>query len=982
MCQVQILTVSGIVPVGAAGPTQLRVTGRLSQCASGQVVVSSSVTAASAPTAPGYGMSGDGFVVVLPITAANVACGDAVTVVAQCYQNQGCQDTYNGPMHCCGVVVSAFDAVVLPGSLTPSQIRVSGSSHGCASSPFILNDPVIVSVSFGMVSAQSGPVSVDPVSGSFFVQIPVPQGAVVQCDDTIAVDAWCSTNPACKSPTVKQRLDCPQCARAEVHIVSVGPCVGTPPTQPITLGATIEIAKGATRFFRWSYGDGTTSPVFQIDNSTGIATTQHIVPPYANPAFPASHPYPPGTYSAELIVTNQQGGALECDRIPIAVTASCDQCPNVTVSASSSGPCVNGKRHVTLQTNVSPPFATTVFQWAFGDGQMGMAAAATSTGTWPNPSNPAVNEHDYSPGTYTATLTNVLSPGCPPVTVQITVDACPTACCPQVGLDAPRVTGCAPGSVVASLSAQLQWMQGCTAVAPTAFEWTLHTPNGTKYQKSTSLPSTDTTAGWHDIGGNPAVVQFPTGGNYSISVSAIIPGVNLPCNPTDNASFPVPPCCPQLIGPLNASAKPGDPCTWMFSAQTSNPNNAPVTFQWSFQDGGSATTSVPQTEHTYMPGASISGMTTLTMKAANCPDQSLSVSVTPACSCPTIGAPSAVVTGCLPGTPMVTLSTSVTPPVANSFAWTVTTPGGSSFTKMTMAASTTDGTGDGAWTDASTGATGPLNLGTAGGYAVSVTASGPNLSPTCMQPRVMSFSVPTCTTGTSTLSCSFWCALAGLFLIAVPISAYISTVAHCLLGPPWNIALQGGIIATAIGVFIAVCGVCCVWLWLLIGAALGVIATIIAAYWLGFPGCWYVALPILIGFVALGVGMAIYCARRASASGSPTASSSSGLSSASGAPAARRLEWNATRMVQAIPEGASSVIAPNIPAGSPNSMVPAGVDNGAEQRENMHSPLPVAASMPPSGLGDWVHNVTQAIGVRPCAACQQRAAWLNRMVQF
>ena len=102
--------------------------------------------------------------------------------------------------------------------------------------------------------------------------------------------------------------------------------------------------------------------------------------------------------------------------------------------------------------------------------------------------------------------------------------------------------------------------------------------------------------------GNLAAVQFAAGGNYSVSVTAAIPGVSLPCNPTDTAAFTVSACCPQLIGPLNASEQPGDPCTWLFSAQVSNPNNAPVTFEWSFHDGTTATTSVPQVTHAYKPG--------------------------------------------------------------------------------------------------------------------------------------------------------------------------------------------------------------------------------------------------------------------------------------------------------------------------------------------------------------------------------------------
>jgi hypothetical protein len=66
---------------------------------------------------------------------------------------------------------------------------------------------------------------------------------------------------------------------------------------------------------------------------------------------------------------------------------------------------------------------------------------------------------------------------------------------------------------------------------------------------------------------------------------------------------------------------------------------------------------------------------------------------------------------------------------------------------------------------------------------------------------------------------------------------------------------------TAIAIFIALCGICCLWIFLLIGSALGVVATLIAAYWLGFPVCWFDALLILIGFVALGIGISTRCPR-------------------------------------------------------------------------------------------------------------------------
>ena len=36
----------------------------------------------------------------------------------------------------------------------------------------------------------------------------------------------------------------------------------------------------------------------------------------------------------------------------------------------------------------------------------------------------------------------------------------------------------------------------------------------------------------------------------------------------------------------------------------------------------------------------------------------------------------------------------------------------------------------------------------------------------------------------------------------------------------------------------------------------------------------------------------------------------------------------------------------------------------------------------PTGLGDLVKRATHSIGIRPCAACEQRAAALNQWMQF
>jgi hypothetical protein len=102
-------------------------------------------------------------------------------------------------------------------------------------------------------------------------------------------------------------------------------------------------------------------------------------------------------------------------------------------------------------------------------------------------------------------------------------------------------------------------------------------------------------------------------------VTAKFPLGTLPatCNPTGTQPFTLAACCPQLIGPLNASADPADPtnCIWIFSAQVSNPNNAPVSFQWTFHDGTTATSAAPQVTHKYAFGSTTTGPATITLKS-------------------------------------------------------------------------------------------------------------------------------------------------------------------------------------------------------------------------------------------------------------------------------------------------------------------------------------------------------------------------------
>ena len=482
----------------------------------------------------------------------------------------------------------------------------------------------------------------------------------------------------------------------------------------------------------------------------------------------------------------------------------CDTCPTLNITADPPGQCVNGKRSVTFHASVNGvPASGAVLQWSFPNSTQPSTTAFLVTSNGPLPDQTVEYAANTAGSlTRTAILQIIFPPNCPqapapPASVTVTIDSCPS-CCPRMELNPPTVTGCAPGSTVASFSGVLTvpTTGGCTPVTPSSYTWTLDGPGG-QYQRTTSSPNTDTSMPWTDVASqNPAAVQFPSSGSYSIGVTAHIPGLGSSCDPTDTKSFPVPACCPQLIPPLNSSQKPGDPCTWIFSTQVSNPNNATVTFEWSFQDGTSATTSLPQVEHTYTPGSVTTGMTTVTLKSPGCGDHSLSVIVTHTCfPCP--------------------------PEYHRD-------ENGNCVRDDCPPEHHRDENGNCVWDDCP-----PNQHRDANGNCVPDIASK---------------------------SCNLWCVLAGIFLIAIPISAYLSAIAYCFLTGT-ALAIVTGIIAAAIGIYIALCGPCCLWRFLLIGAALGVIATAIAAYWFGFPMCWFVTLPLLIGFVVLAIGMAIYCAR-------------------------------------------------------------------------------------------------------------------------
>lgn len=140
------------------------------------------------------------------------------------------------------------------------------------------------------------------------------------------------------------------------------------------------------------------------------------------------------------------------------------------------------------------------------------------------------------------------------------------------------------------------------------------------------------------------------------------------------------------------------------------------------------------------------------------------------------------------------------------------------------------------------------------------TPTAPPTTRTTPPPTTSTTSRPPTTTTPPPRPCSPRCIAAGIFLIAISISALISTAAFC--AEPWFVAVQAAAITAAIAWFLLYCGECCLYPFLFLGAVLGVVATLIASYWLGWPNCWYSGLAFLLGFVAAGQAIRRKCGQQ------------------------------------------------------------------------------------------------------------------------
>jgi PKD domain len=662
-CQINILTVNGVIPIGGTQPTRLRVRGTAVQC---QGVILTTTPNVTAPmTTPATVDPNGRFLIDVPLTGT-IACGDQLTVTVICAANTNCTATNSEPLECCSVQIVSVDGIVPQGLLAPTDIRVTGALYGCAS------DQVTISIP-GVTAPRT--VTVDPVTGAFNEQLQITATGIT-CDGPtpIQVIAECANGPATCRDTRRGLLNCPQCFRATLSI-SAAPCTGTAPNQvqPVTITAQISLPAGQTHDFLIDFGDGTTSAAFQINNSagTGANVYTHVEP---------AHNYAPGTYTAELRILT----VSECPPVQATLTATCNRCPKATATVTV-GDCetsgqLAGSRAVTYTVNFNPQLAggdTAYANFSYGGTDL---ATGSTTGT-ANLTGPGAITHTVylAPGSYSSTVSltivdqqgvTLCLPPLPPLTFSTRAPTAPPAVDVAACLPCPTAVQVTIGTGTPPLPAPHRRFEAIVVwpapapppppPSPAAYDWTVTLPNGAQ-AKIVNGPAVVTTQSspvpWSGAGATASgAVDLSQGGTYGVSVTAkYATGAGLPidpatgvtsCNLTGPSNFPVtgsPPNCPQINSVSVTAGDCADPnqnkaATIGFAASVQNPAAASGPYQWDFGDPGSpgnvAMTANPVAQHIYAtPGTYV--VTVSLAATPNCAATSAQGTVTIGrCPCP------------------------------------------------------------------------------------------------------------------------------------------------------------------------------------------------------------------------------------------------------------------------------------------------------------------------------------------------------------
>jgi hypothetical protein len=554
-------------------------------------------------------------------------------------------------------------------------------------------------------------------------------------------------------------------------------------------------------------------------------------------------------------------------------TPPCADCPSALINVTNIGDCdATGKRPVTFEAVITPGSMPAVGQWRFytypnsptnnpasyTPGQNSIYVPQSGT---PQPAAETISFPPTMPGhLHTACIhwNNPPHANCPDVLFQFSVPECLPPCCPQDDLNIiiNNIRTCISQNPEFAFTVR---SKNCPLPSIDNYIWTIDAPNGDSFQLVRGLSVNTNNPDWEKTNVSPrtlGAVDLSTVGQYLISVS-LLNGNRQGCIPVKNVSFIVTTCCPDKYY-WDTQQKTCIGCPAITTPQVivtgTSPGGTPATafstsispaivasYNWEVVIPGGTifikTSMAPNTTNDIADGVwtnrstgatgaldiSVPGSYQVYVTAIGSGiSQACSVSGTtqfsipsPPAPCPMVTTPMATVTSTA-GTTTVTFSSTVTPAVASSFDWEVTTPGGATFTKSTLAPSTTDGITDGMWTNKSTGATGALDISAPGSYGVSVNAVGAAISPTCKPSSPGSFIIPM--TSVPPPSTPNWgcISLRWIAVILLILSGLLFIIYFCA-APILTPQVANVILGIAIG--------------------LAVIGIILLLLWLALPGC-------------------------------------------------------------------------------------------------------------------------------------------------
>jgi PKD repeat protein len=353
-----------------------------------------------------------------------------------------------------------------------------------------------------------------------------------------------------------------------------------PPNQPPVAAFTSSCSQLTCSFTSTSSDpDGSIAAYQWTFGDGGTATTQ-------NP----SHTYSAGgTYTVQLTVTDNRNAT---NSVTHSVTVTAPPPPNQPPVAAFTSSCSQLTCSFT-STSSDPDGSIAAYQWTFGDG---------GTATTQNPS------HTYSAGgTYTVQLTVTDNQNATnSVTHSVTVTAPPPPNQPPVAAFTSSCSG-----LTCSFTSTSSDPDGSIA----AYQWAF----GDGATATTQNPS-------H---------TYSAGGTYTVQLT-VTDNQNATNSVTHSVTVTAPP--PPNQPPVAAFTSSCNGLTCNFTSTSSDPDGSISAYQWTFGDGGTATTQNPS--HTYSAGGTFTVQLTVTdnQNATNSVTHSVTVTAPPPPNQPPVAA--------------------------------------------------------------------------------------------------------------------------------------------------------------------------------------------------------------------------------------------------------------------------------------------------------------------------------------------------------